>query len=48
MVLFGEHIGLRGDIRKISSFQERTILGITLSNQKLSFQRATAALVLAF
>ncbi len=48
MVLFGEHIGLRGDIRKISSFQERTILGITLSNQKLSFQRASAALVLAF
>jgi hypothetical protein len=48
MVLFGEHIGVRGDIRKISSFQERTILGITLSNQKLSFQRASAALVLAF
>ena len=48
MVLFGGHIGVRGDIRKISSFQERTILGITLSNEKLSFQRASAALVLAF
>lgn len=48
MVLFGQHIGIRGDIRKISSFQERTILGITLSNEKLSFQRASAALVLAF
>ena len=48
MILFGDHIGVRGDIRKISSFQERTILGFTLSNEKLSFQRATAALVLAF
>jgi hypothetical protein len=48
MVLFGDHIGVRGDIRKISSFQERTILGFTLSNEKLSFQRASAALVLAF
>jgi hypothetical protein len=48
MILFGDHIGVRGDIRKISSFQERTILGFTLSNEKLNFQRATAALVLAF
>jgi hypothetical protein len=48
MVLFGGHIGVRGDVRKISSFQERQILGFTLSNEKLSFQRATAALVLAF
>lgn len=48
MVLFGGHIGIRGDLRKISSFQERTILGFTLSNEKLSFQRASAALVLAF
>ena len=48
MVLFGGHIGIRGDLRKISSFQERTILGLTLSNEKLGFQRASAALVLAF
>ena len=48
MILFGDHIGVRGDIRKISSFQERTILGFTLSNQKLDFKRASAALVLAF
>ena len=48
MILFGDHIGVRGDLRKISSFQERTILGFTLSNEKLSFQRASAALVLAF
>ena len=48
MILFGDHIGVRGDLRKISSFQERTILGFTLSNEKLDFKRATAALVLAF
>jgi opacity protein-like surface antigen len=48
MVFFGNHIGLRGDLRKFSSFQERSILGFTLSNEKLSFQRASAALVLAF
>jgi len=48
MILFGDHIGVRGDIRKISSFQERRILGFTLSNQKLDFKRASAALVLAF
>ena len=48
MILFGDRIGVRGDLRKISSFQERTILGFTLSNEKLSFQRASAALVLAF
>jgi hypothetical protein len=48
MIFFGEHIGVRGDLRRFSSFQERTILGFTLSNEKLGFQRAAAALVLAF
>jgi hypothetical protein len=48
MILFGDHIGVRGDLRRISSFQARSILGLTISNEKLSFQRASAALVLAF
>ena len=48
MVMFGDHVGVRGDLRRFSSFQERSILGFTLSNEKLSFQRAAAALVLAF
>jgi hypothetical protein len=48
MVLFGGHVGVRGDIRRFSSFQERTILGFSLSNEKLSFQRASIGLVLAF
>ena len=48
MVMFGRHVGVRGDLRRFSSFQERSILGFTLSNEKLGFQRAAAALVLAF
>ncbi len=48
MVMFGEHVGVRGDLRKFSSFQERSILGFTLSNEKLGFNRAAAALVLSF
>ena len=48
VVLFGGHVGVRGDIRRFSSFQERTILGFSLSNEKLSFKRASVGLVLAF
>ena len=48
IVLFGDRVGVRGDIRRFSSFQERTILGFSLSNEKLSFQRASVGLVLAF
>jgi opacity protein-like surface antigen len=48
MVLFGNHIGVRGDLRKFTSFQEHNILGFSLSHEKLGFQRASAGLVLAF
>lgn len=48
MVLFGEHIGVRGDLRWFATFADRTIVGFPLSNEKLNFQRASAALVLAF
>jgi opacity protein-like surface antigen len=48
MVFFGEHVGVRGDLRKFSTFQERSILGFDISNERLGFQRAAAALVLAF
>lgn len=48
MVLFGEHIGVRGDLRWFSTFQEREILGFAISNERLNFQRAAAGLVLAF
>jgi opacity protein-like surface antigen len=49
MILFGEHIGVRGDLRRFSTFQERSLLGIAnLTNERISFQRASAGLVLAF
>ena len=48
MVMFGEHIGVRGDLRRFATFQDRTILGFALADEKLDFNRAAAALVLAF
>lgn len=48
IIMFGEHVGVRGDLRRFSTFQERSILGVDISNERLSFQRAAAALVLAF
>lgn len=47
-ILFGEHIGVRGDIRYFHSFEDFAPLGITLSDTKLDFGRASAALVLKF
>lgn len=48
--MFGEHIGVRGDLRWFSTFEDSTIplLGFTLVNEKVNFQRAAASLVLAF
>jgi opacity protein-like surface antigen len=48
IILFGERIGVRGDLRRFSTFQERSILGFDISNERLSFQRAAAGLVIAF
>jgi hypothetical protein len=48
MVLFGEHIGVRGDLRWFSTFDDFDLIGFSLSDEKLNFQRAAAALVLAF
>lgn len=48
-VLFG-HIGVRGDIRHFHSTKAITIpfVGTTVTDEKLNFGRASAALVLAF
>jgi opacity protein-like surface antigen len=48
-VLFG-HLGVRGDIRHFHSAKSFTIpfVGTTPTDEKLSFGRASAALVLAF
>lgn len=48
MIMFGDHVGVRGDLRRFKSFGEHGILGFTLSNEKLTFNRASAGLVLAF
>lgn len=48
MLMFGDHFGVRGDIKRFRSFQDQSILGFDLANEKLSFNRATAAVVLAF
>jgi opacity protein-like surface antigen len=48
MVFLGEHVGVRGDIRHFHSFQDLEILNFSLSDTKLDFGRASAALVLRF
>ena len=48
MLMFGEHIGVRGDIRRFKSFSDNGILGFVLAGEKLGFNRASAGLVLAF
>lgn len=48
MVLFGSHLGVRGDIRYFHAFQDLNVLGFTISGTKLDFGRASGALVLKF
>ena len=50
MVFFGDHIGVRGDLRRFKSFQEDSIpiIGFPLGDEKLAFNRAAAAVVFAF
>jgi opacity protein-like surface antigen len=48
MIMFGDHVGVRGDLRRFQSFQNQTILGFSLADEKLKFNRATAGLVLGF
>jgi opacity protein-like surface antigen len=48
MVFASEHVGLRGDIRHFHAFQDLDILGFPLSDSRLDFGRASAALVFRF
>jgi opacity protein-like surface antigen len=49
MVMFGEHVGIRGDIRHFNSFQEMNLLGLSLgSDTKLGFGRAAVGLMLQY
>ena len=47
-VFFGEHVGLRGDIRYFHSFKEFTVAGFPLGDANIDFGRASAAFVLKF
>jgi opacity protein-like surface antigen len=48
MVYFGNHIGVRGDIRYIHSFQDLKLLGFTVTDTKLDFGRGTVGVVFSF
>lgn len=48
MVLFSEHVGVRGDIRHFHSFQDLSLPRLTVNNPKFDFGRASAALVFTF
>jgi hypothetical protein len=49
MVFFGDHVGVRGDLRRFKSFQTSDAIPfLPLSDEKLSFNRAAAAVVFAF
>lgn len=48
MVFFSENVGVRGDIRYFHAFQDLEFAGFTLSDTKLDFGRAAAAIVFKF
>ena len=49
MFFFGDHVGVRGELRRFSTFEELPVLGFSVNNnEKLGYNRAAAALVLAF
>lgn len=48
MFMFGEHVGVRGDIRRFKSFQDQSLLSFSLADEKLTFSRAVAGVVFAF
>ena len=48
IVYFGQHFGVRGDIRYFHAFPDLNILGLALSDAKLDFGRASAAAVFKF
>ena len=46
--LVGDHVGVRVDLRYFHSFQDLTVLGLTLGDSKLDYGRASAGVVLKF
>lgn len=49
MVFFGDHIGVRGDLRRFKTFESEGLISVLpLGDEKLSFNRAAGAIVFAF
>ena len=48
ILLVGDHVGVRGDLRYFHSFQDLTVLGITLGDSKLNYGRASVGVILKF
>jgi opacity protein-like surface antigen len=48
MIMFGRRVGVRGDLRYFHSFQDLSLLGITLGDSKLDFGRLGGGLVFRF
>jgi opacity protein-like surface antigen len=48
MGFFGEHVGLRGDLRYFRAFKDLTVLGFTLPDSTINYGRASVGVVLKF
>jgi opacity protein-like surface antigen len=48
MGFFGEHVGVRGEIRYFHGFKDLEVLGVSLPSQKIDFGRASAGVVFKF
>lgn len=49
MIFFGDHFGIRGDLRRFKSFDDSGLFAVLPgSGEKIQFNRAAGALVLAF
>jgi opacity protein-like surface antigen len=48
MVFFSQHVGFRGDVRYLQTFDSLSIAGLNLNNAKLKFGRGTLGLALRF
>jgi opacity protein-like surface antigen len=47
-IFFGDHVGIRGDIRYFHAFQALEVLGIDIGDTKLDYGRVSGALALKF
>jgi opacity protein-like surface antigen len=48
MGFFGDHVGVRGEIRYFHAFKDLELLGVDVSSEKIDFGRASAGVVFKF